>query len=267
MKEIKSMFSSPKKIAIFAVCSVLILGLLALGGAYAVTSLVNKQGIGAEEATNLALKNAGFSQSEVKGLRSHYEYDDGLKVYEVDFYAGGFEYDYLISADDGTILESHREVSDSLLYSSDNQQGTGNVSSSQEDIGGKATQSTLPQGQTDTDKSESTESGASQQGTTQSGSSQSGNSQSATSQSGGTPSGNTQGESSSQYIGTDKAKALALSHAGVDSSSAVFTKAILDRDDGFYVYELEFHSGNMEYEYELDAITGAVKDFDKDYID
>ena len=32
----------------------------------------------------------------------------------------------------------------------------------------------------------------------------------------------------------------------------------LDDEDGKLVYEIEFKSGNMEYDYEIDARTGAI---------
>ena len=44
------------------------------------------------------------------------------------------------------------------------------------------------------------------------------------------------------------------------SASAVFTKAKLDREDGIYVYEIEFYVGNYEYEYEINAVDGKIMD-------
>ena len=41
----------------------------------------------------------------------------------------------------------------------------------------------------------------------------------------------------------------------------------LDKDDGRMVYEGELVLGNYEYEFEIDAKTGAVRDWDKDRID
>ena len=39
----------------------------------------------------------------------------------------------------------------------------------------------------------------------------------------------------------------------------------MEKDDGKYKYEIEFSKGNVEYEYTIDAYTGKVLDFDKDY--
>lgn len=57
-------------------------------------------------------------------------------------------------------------------------------------------------------------------------------------------------------ISADKAKQIALSHAGV--SGASFTKVELDTDDGVRVYEIEFKVGNVEYDYDIDASSGAI---------
>ena len=57
-------------------------------------------------------------------------------------------------------------------------------------------------------------------------------------------------------ISADRAKQIALSHAGV--SGASFKKVKLDTDDGVRVYEIEFKVGNVEYEYDIDASSGAI---------
>lgn len=59
-------------------------------------------------------------------------------------------------------------------------------------------------------------------------------------------------------ISLDEAKQAALEDAGVSESQAVYKKAKLDYEDGAPVYELEFLVGSREYEYEIDAVTGAV---------
>ena len=64
--------------------------------------------------------------------------------------------------------------------------------------------------------------------------------------------------SQSAYIGMDAAKQAALNHAGVSASDATFVEAEYDYDNGRMVYEVEFHVKGTEYEYEIDAQTGAV---------
>ena len=59
-------------------------------------------------------------------------------------------------------------------------------------------------------------------------------------------------------ISLDEAKEIALSHASLKPSDVIFTKSKLDKDDGVYVYEIEFKYNKMEYEYKIDAKTGKV---------
>lgn len=56
------------------------------------------------------------------------------------------------------------------------------------------------------------------------------------------------------YIGLEKAKEIVL--AQLHLSEAQFTDQEYDLEDG--VYELEFTVGGVEYEYEVDAVTGKV---------
>lgn len=67
-----------------------------------------------------------------------------------------------------------------------------------------------------------------------------------------TASANTQ----TSEISVEKAKQIALSHAGV--GSARFKKAKLDYENGIKVYEIEFKVGNLEYEYDINVSNGAV---------
>ena len=61
-----------------------------------------------------------------------------------------------------------------------------------------------------------------------------------------------------QDIGYAKAKSIALNHAGLRENQAYDMDIELDDEDGTLVYEIEFKSGNMEYDYEIDAASGAI---------
>lgn len=84
------------------------------------------------------------------------------------------------------------------------------------------------------------------------------------------PSGNTQtgGTQTAGDIGLDKAKEIALNHAGVKAADATFIEAKRDYDDGRLVYELEFivisNGTAKEYDYEVAASDGTIVSYDYD---
>ena len=81
----------------------------------------------------------------------------------------------------------------------------------------------------------------------------------------GPGSGNTGNTGSTSYISAETAKAKALAHAGLSASQVTFVRAYPDWDDGRYVYDVEFYTSDYkEYDYEIDANTGAVLSFDYD---
>ena len=65
-------------------------------------------------------------------------------------------------------------------------------------------------------------------------------------------------------IGIDKATEIALADAGLAASDVQFTKQSAEIDDGVNIYEVEFVSGNTEYEYDIDAKTGNILSRDTD---
>ena len=64
--------------------------------------------------------------------------------------------------------------------------------------------------------------------------------------------------SQNAYIGVEAAKTAALKHAGFTASQVTFLDAEYDYDDGRMIYEVEFHVNGTEYDYDIDALTGAV---------
>lgn len=227
MKKFTQALNSPKKIAAFVVCVILIAGAVGFATVKVGANVNANKTIGMEKGVAVALADAGFKAEDVTNLTSHYDSDDGVAVYEVEFVANGFEYDYTVKASDGKIIEAQRES----IKDSD------------------ATSSATP------DQGPQQSSGSSESSST-------GNSSSNGSSSTNNP--------SSKYIGVDKAKSIALKDAGVSASSVTFTKAKLDKDDGVAVYEIEFYSGDTEYEYEINATSGAIRERDsepRDYDD
>ena len=82
--------------------------------------------------------------------------------------------------------------------------------------------------------------------------------------------GYTPNQSSGDRITKAKAKNIALNHAGLSAGKVSFVRVKLDRDDGRWVYEIEFRMRNnrrIEYDYEIDAYTGQILSWDRDYDD
>lgn len=69
---------------------------------------------------------------------------------------------------------------------------------------------------------------------------------------------------SRHYISMDMAKSITLKDAGLRPSFVTFEKALLKKDDGKVMYEIEFFTSTYEYEYEVDAYTGAILSKDVD---
>ena len=65
-----------------------------------------------------------------------------------------------------------------------------------------------------------------------------------------------------ELIGADKAKSIALNHAGVVSADRIKCEL----DDG-RKYEVDFVSGGMEYEYDIDAVSGEILRSEKELRD
>ena len=67
-------------------------------------------------------------------------------------------------------------------------------------------------------------------------------------------------------ITLDEAKNIAVTNAGLDINNVQFTREELEHDNHTLVYELEFFSNNIEYDYEINATTGDIISFDRDSI-
>ena len=72
------------------------------------------------------------------------------------------------------------------------------------------------------------------------------------------------GTGTTATISEDDARQAALTHAGLSEGDVTFINTHLDRDDGRLVYDVEFYSGNSEYDYEIDAATGEIVSYDYD---
>ena len=149
--------------------------------------------IGEAKARSVALNHAGISESSTSYIHAKKDWDDGRWVYDVEFWADGKEYDYEILASDGTILSYDYDAE----YQWSGSTGTGSTSSTAD-------------------------------------------------------------------IGEAKARSVALSHAGISESSTSYIYAKKDWDDGRWVYDVEFWADGKEYDYEILASNGTILSYDYD---
>ena len=70
-----------------------------------------------------------------------------------------------------------------------------------------------------------------------------------------------------EFIGETKAKEIAFDHAGVKENDVKFLKVKFERDDGRYVYDIDFYKGYVEYDYEINAESGKIISYDNDIED
>lgn len=72
----------------------------------------NENLISENQARNKALDHAGLKKSDVSGLHTELDYDDGAYKYEVEFYHDRMEYSYDINAVSGQIISYDSEYED-----------------------------------------------------------------------------------------------------------------------------------------------------------
>lgn len=233
--------------------------------------------IGVEAAKKAAFTHAGVSESDVTKLEVEYDNDDGVMVYEVDFHVGTTEYDYEIDAKTGDVLKVEKDVDDDAPNT-----GSGNTSSGGSSSGSSSSNTTsyisgdtalqkalahagvsasqavdvdvefddghydvdFRVGSTEYDYEINAKTGAVIRYEKDVDDDHYSSSSS----------------SSSSYISKDEAKQKAFSHAGVSASQVSGVK--VDWDDGHY--DVEFHVGATEYDYEINAKTGDVIKYEKD---
>lgn len=90
--------------------------------------------IGSDAAKQAALADAGVSAGDARFTKARMDYEDGVPVYEVEFYTATHEYDYEIHAQNGSVF--HKEVEAHQTSSGNHHGGTGTQTGA--DIGAEA---------------------------------------------------------------------------------------------------------------------------------
>ena len=227
--------------------------------------------IGAEKAKSIALSHAGFTASQVQRLKVEKDYDDGRLEYEIEFYVGSTEYDYVISGVDGTILKQDKEEhggSQTTRPSAGSDIGAEKAKSiALSHAGFTASQVQRLKVEKDYDDGRLEYEVEFYAGTTEYDYTISGTDGTILKQDKEEHGGSqTTQPSAGSDIGAEKAKSIALSHAGFTASQVQNLQVEKDNDDGRLEYQVEFRVNGTEYEYTISAADGTIleRDIDKD---
>ena len=236
--------------------------------------------IGVDKAKQIALNDANVSASDATFTKTSLDSDDRTPKYDIEFRTSDKKYDYEINATNGNIIEKDIET----IRTQQTSKPSGNTSNSNyigldkakqialSDANVSASDATFTKTSLDSDdrtpkydiEFRTSDKKYDYEINANNGNIIEKDIETLKTQQSSKPSGNT---GNSDYIGIDKAKQIALSHAGLSESDVRFTKSELDRDDGRYEYEIEFVSGRTEYEYKIDAVSGKILEHDSDYDD
>lgn len=189
-----------------------------------------------DKAKNIALDDAGLAITDVTFTKEKLDVDDGISVYDIDFYADNMEYEYEINAVTGAVHSKSKETLETSIPAA--------KSENPAPVATVEPQETAPSVQETGSNTQSNQSSQASQQPAQ--------------EAAENPQAN-QSEAASGDIGAEAAKSNALADAGVAASDATFIKAEPDYDDGVPIYDVEFYTASHEYDYEIDARTGAVR--------
>ena len=186
-----------------------------------------------EEAKALALADAGTTAEEAQVSREALTEDNGIWVYEFHFRTQEAQYQYLINANTGEVRSMIKEIfvypspepTEPIMPTVPAENTDPAQTAPQPSVSIPPVSSAAPAGPSPTPA----------------------------------PS-----QSATMYIGMDRAKSIALEHAGFSSSQVIFTHLSMGREDRRIVYEIEFRVNGTEYEYEIDASTGRIVDHERD---
>lgn len=240
--------------------------------------------ISEENAKSIAISHSGIDKNTVHSIKIELDYDNGKLIYEVEFFNGLVEYDYDIDAIDGTIIKydyenkNHDNKSVPMINFSNLIDINTAKSIALNNSGLKESDVNFVKNKlynknniaiydiefiTSTNKysykiNASTKNIISNYLKTFT------NSYTDTNKYNGNNIQTNNTNNTSEYISNEKAKEIALTHAGVSENGLRKFEIKQDTKKGIVVYEIDFKHGIMEYEYKINAITGDIIDWESD---
>ena len=181
--------------------------------------------LGKAKALELAYVHAAVVVENVVDAEVDMDYEDGIMVYEIEFYADGYEYEYKLNAITGEILVS--EKSEEAAEEDDGAQSPNEEVTPEE--GQNPDEETTPDEvkpgeQESPDKTPDKE----------------------------------DNKAHPSRIGRGNAKKIAMNHAGFTRDKLRDLECDFDEEDGKYVYKVEFEVDGVEYTYIIDVNSGEI---------
>lgn len=221
--------------------------------------------IGAEKALEIALAHAGVQKGAVKDIEVELDFKRGIMVYEVEFKTGGMEYEHLINAITGEIIEDKQKLDDDgddaiVPENAINAQKARSIAFEHAGVAAE----NVTDFEIDLDRKNGV--------TVYEVEFRAGDTEYdyvINAQTGEVVSFKKKREAASTpeqkaEITPAKAGEIAFEHAGVSRGEAADYRSKLENEDGLWVYEIEFRVGKTEYEYEIDAETGRIISAEKE---
>lgn len=243
------------------------------------------------EAKTMAFSHAGVSAETVFLEKCQLDYENGIMVYEIEFQSDGYEYDYDVNATTGEIISQKKEIDNHYVahenqnHAAGNQSNGASASNTEADIGEEQAKTTafshagvsadqvwLEKCKRDYEDGIMVYEIEFQSGDYEydydinavTGEVISFKKEVDTQRSGVGSSGT---GTTTSYISEAEAREIALSHAGLSGVSGLIVEVELDSEDGIMVYEIEIKSGGYEHKCEINAVTGVVVSYEKEWDD
>lgn len=264
-----------------------VLGTVLTAGILAASMAITSSAVQITEdsAKTIALENVGITSEDVLYMETKLDNEDGKQIYEVDFLTKNYvEYDFDINAEDGTILYIEYEwksapiselgAKETVTLEQAKTLAITHAGQTAEAVTFKKTKTDLDDGRMIYKVEFYTADGKEYDyeidavtGTIIKWEYDTKNYIPVPQTVNPTPSpalSQNENNSSSEISGIEAAKAAALKQAGLSSANVRWGKVKPDYEDGRLVYEGKFYYNNLEYEFEIDAATGVILDWEVD---
>jgi len=194
----------------------------------------DKAYIGKDAALQAALAYLNITADSITNAEAELDYENGVMCYEIELVYNGTEYEFDIDATTGAVVEVEEEAAED-----DDDDDRDDIDDDRDDDRDDVDDDDRNDHDDDDDRDEpdDEEDDALEdefQAAVDNG--------------------------SDAYITKDAAKAAVLAHAGIDEATVTDYDCEADAERGQAVFEIEFKSGDSEYDYTVDAVTGNILD-------